>query len=470
MTIASTSPEPTSPAPLSTLERDGRRRWVHPTVSRGRYFYARLVVALVLVATFVLLPLIRVGGKPAMQIDFQTRRMHLFGQTFFATDTLLLPVFGVGLVLSIALLTALFGRVWCGWACPQTVYMEFVFRPLETLFEGAASRRRKQGPLTTGRLVRKIGKWAAFLMVAAVLAHAFVAYFVGADELFAMVLRDPRASWSTFVAVVVVTALVFFDFTFFREQTCVLACPYGRLQSVLIDSRSMIVGYDERRGEPRGKLRRSADPERVTGDCIDCGACVRTCPTGIDIRQGLQLECVGCTQCIDACDAVMVKIGKPRGLIRYSSLDQLRGKPSRLLRPRVLVYLAVVLVAASVMTILLTSRSSFEFDVVRRTGAPFYMQSDGQVVNRVRLRLTNRTRELQAYKVEVQQPPGAHLILVENPVSVEPGAVRAVEALVTLAPEALRTGRLAATVQATSADGTQESKPFVLLGPQRGAL
>ena len=365
---------PANKLALPTLDGSGKRRWVYPVLSKGRYFWARLVVAVVLVTAYLGIPHLRIAGKPAMQIDLTSRQLHLFGSTFFATDTIFLAVFGVAFVLSIVLFTALFGRIWCGWGCPQTIYMEFVFRPLESLFEGPPHWRKRadQEPWNARRLARKTAKWAVYLLVAAILAHTFVAYFVGTEALFEALQGNPRENWATFVAVAIVTTMVFIDFVWFREQTCFIACPYGRLQSVLIDADSMIVGYDYQRGEPRRKVIDRTE-EQEAGDCVACMACVRTCPTNIDIRDGLQLECVGCTQCVDACDTIMDRVKKPGGLIRYTSLNQLEGKGTRILRLRVFLYVAIMLAAITVLSVLVASRETFEFDVVRRTGAPFYV-------------------------------------------------------------------------------------------------
>jgi cytochrome c oxidase accessory protein FixG len=300
------------------------------------------------------------------------------------------------------------------------------------------------------------------------LANTFVAYFVGTDALLEMVQRPPRESWSSFVAMAVVTGMILLDFAWVRELTCVIACPYGRLQSLLIDARSWIVGYDAARGEPRRRLSARREHSEGAGDCIDCGSCQRTCPTGIDIREGLQLECIGCTQCIDACDQVMDRTGRPRGLIRYTSLDQLRGAKTSFWRPRVILYAGIVLAAGTALTLLVATRHTFGSDLVRVPGAPFYVQSDGKICNRIRLRLTNRLPTGARFEVRLVEPERAELILGRLPLELGPLQVRAVEGIVRLAPDAISKGTRLARLQVEAADGSSRDHVFTLLGPEGG--
>ena len=319
---------------LSTLRADGSRRWLKPRLSPGRWLNRRRALGYALIALFVVLPHVRIAGKPALLLDVAHRQFTFFGTTLYPTDTFLLALLLLIVFLSLFFLTALFGRVWCGWACPQTVYLELVFRPIERFFEGAPGKKTKAGAW------RRPAKIAVYVLLAFALAHTFLSYFVGTDALRVWMTRSPLEHPISFLIVAGVTGLMLFDFGFFREQLCIVACPYGRMQSVMLDKDSLIIGYDRLRGEPRGKMRKkpkgdvhleTVEPER--GDCIDCHMCVTTCPTGIDIRDGLQLECVNCTQCIDACDSIMHKIGKPRGLIRYSSQRMLEGGQGALAAP-----------------------------------------------------------------------------------------------------------------------------------------
>ncbi len=284
---------------------DGRRKKIVPADVRGRFDRARKIVFAALIALWIALPWVKINGAPAVFLDMDARRFFLFGMTFNAQDTWLLFFLLSGVGFGLVYLTALAGRAWCGWACPQTVFLEGVYRRIERLIEGPREKhlRRDSGPLTPGRVVRKIAKHAAFLVASVLIAHIVLAYFVSLPRELAMVRQSPGAHLEAFVWATAIAALLYGNFSWFREQLCVVLCPYGRLQSVLLDEDSLVVGYDATRGEPRGKK------GKAEGDCVDCNRCVVVCPTGIDIRNGLQMDCVACTACIDACDDIMVKGG-----------------------------------------------------------------------------------------------------------------------------------------------------------------
>ncbi len=390
---------------LSTLEHDGSRRWLKPKLSAGAFWHRRRVVAYLLIALYALLPHLSIAGKPMVLLDVVHRRFTILGYTFLPTDTLLLALFMVGLLLTVVLATALVGRVWCGWACPHTVYMEYLFRPIERLFEGTTGRGGVARVKPSG--LRQFGKYAVYLLISLHLSNTFLAYFVGTDVVDHWVFGSPFDHPAGFTIVAVVTGAMMFHFSYFREQLCIIACPYGRLQSALLDDHSRIVAYDVERGEPRGK-RTKALPvvgQAPLGDCVDCKLCVVTCPTGIDIRKGLQMECVNCTQCMDACDSVMHKLGRAPGLIRYSSQAADAGEPSRLLRPRTIIYPAILLVLAGLFTYVLGTKSDFDAVLLRNKGQPFSVLEDGTIRNALKVKLTNRTDAEQTLRVELG--PGA---------------------------------------------------------------
>ena len=413
---------------LSTLENTGKRRWLRPRLSKGRFLLWRRVVGYGLILLFAALPYIKINGQPALLFDVIRREFHVFGKTFWPTDFFLLALFGIGTLVLIFLVTSLFGRVWCGWGCPQTVYLELVYRPIERFFEGRGGKHAKS---VAGW--RKIARFAVYLLISMFLAHIFLAYFVGIDQLLTWVQGSPFDHPVAFGVMAFTTALMMFDFCYFREQMCILACPYGRFQSVLLDRQSLIISYDPGRGEPRGKLRRHrqdvnlpvvAGDEARQGDCIDCKMCVVTCPTGIDIRDGLQLECVNCAQCIDACDTVMDKIGRPRGLIRYSSQEAIDGRKPRLLRPRVILYPLVIVVIVGLFIATLGTKSVANVAVLRTAGMPYYEMPDGRVGNTLRVEIANRTDAPMAFTAALEDAPGMQVQLEPDPVTLDPGERR----------------------------------------------
>lgn len=448
---------------LSTLNEDGSRRWLRPRLSPGGLWRRRRVVAYALMVVFFALPYLRLGGKPLVLLDIPRREFTILGTTFLPTDTMLLMLLMVSIALGIFLLTALLGRVWCGWACPQTVYLEFLFRPIERWVEGGRS-----GSLALDRdgnhlHPRRLAKYAIYLVLALFLAHTFLAYFVGIEQLVQWVRRSPLEHPTSFLVMAGTTAMIFADFAWFREQTCIVACPYGRLQSVLLDRRSLIVGYDPNRGEPR--MRGIKARAAAAGDCIDCGACVQTCPTGIDIRDGLQMECIHCTQCADACDAIMDQVGTPRGLIRYTSQASLAGAPQGLVRPRVVIYPAVMAVAVGLLAFNLGTRVDTEVTLLRGIGAPFTREPNGLIINQVRVKITNRGRATRAYQVAMTEAEPFLLVAPVNPVSIAGGRTQESSVFVVAPPAEFTSGAREVTLLITDGAGYRAEFPYRLQGP-----
>jgi len=402
----------TPPAILGSMHADGSRLKVLPADVRGRWISRRRLAFGALIAFYVLAPLLPIGGHPAIQLDVAHRRFYLFGQTFNAQDVWLVVLIALSFVFGLLLLTAWRGRVWCGWACPQTVYLEGVYRPIERWLEGPRERRVRDRatPWTAAKVGRRAAKLAIYLVVSLAIAHTATALFVGPRELFAMVREGPSTHQIAFGLTMGFTAILMFNFTWFREQFCVVLCPYGRLQSVLHDRDSVTVAYDDGRGEPRGKLYKGEN-EPARGDCIDCRRCVVVCPTAIDIRSGLQMECLACMQCVDACDEVMDKVGRRRGLIGLYSQQRVAGEPTRVLRPRLLVYAALFLVSVTALGASLATRSSFEANVLRPRGAnPFVV--DGEMVrNAFEIHLVNKGPAAARFHVRVDAPVPAKVVV-----------------------------------------------------------
>ncbi|MBX3232463.1 MAG: cytochrome c oxidase accessory protein CcoG [Labilithrix sp.] len=390
-----------------SLGRDGKRLRPYPADVRGRFVRARRVVYYGLIVLWAALPWIPIGGHPAVFLDVERRVFYLFGATFNAQDLwlafFLLSGFGFGLLC----VTALLGRAWCGWACPQTVFTEAVFRPIERLVNGPRNEalRRASATASADAVVRRVVTHALYAVAAFLVAHVFLAYFVSLPGLFAMMSTRPRAHPEAFAWMLGTTALVYVAFAVFREQFCVVMCPYGRLQSVLLDDDALVVGYDVRRGEPRGKAG-AAD----TGDCVDCKRCVVVCPTGIDIREGLQLDCIACTACIDACDEVMDRLDRPRGLVRYDSLRGLRGEKRRVLRPRLVAYATLLVVGFVVAAVAARGREPFEANLLRLPGAP-YTRDAGVLRNGFEVHLVNKESAPMTFVLEPGDGNQADLVI-----------------------------------------------------------
>lgn len=462
---------------LATLRADGSRRWLYPTPSKGRFWLRRLVVGWGLIVFFVALPVVRVGGKPAVLLDVAAREFTFFSFTFYPTDTFLLLLVSIAILVSVALFTALLGRVWCGWACPQTVYLEFFYRPVERWVEGAehVRARRDAGPWSVDKAWRKAAKWGIYLVASFLLAHTFTAYFVGWDRLVDWMTGPPAEHWDYFVLAAITTGLVLFDFGIFREQMCTITCPYGRFQSILLDPDSLIVSYDPGRGEPRAKRGKKAIAEEQAGtqpplgDCIDCGACVRTCPTGIDIREGLQMECVACTQCIDACDSIMDAVDLPRGLIRYTSERAIEGQKTRPVRGRTVAYATLLIAVSAVFTIALSTRHAYDVGVGRAVGEPYVELADGTIGNRVLVHVRNQTATATTFRVEMASPEsGVVRMAASHPVPVASHQIARVNGFVVVPRSAFGgSAEAPALVRLVFADGTVEEVPFTLLGPSR---
>jgi len=448
---------------LPTLNEDGSRRWIRPKPSHGSYAKVRRVVAYGLMLVFFLIPHLRMGGKPLILLDIPRRQFTLFGTTFLPTDTMLLMLLLASIIIAIFLMTALFGRVWCGWACPQTVYMEFLFRPIERLVEGGRSGSLALDKQRSHFHPRRLLKYAIYVVLAVFLAHTFLAYFVGTEALAQWIRRSPADHPTSFLVMAGTALAIFGDFAYFREQTCLVACPYGRMQSVLLDRQSLIVAYDPTRGEPR--MKGKARPEGA-GDCIDCGACVTTCPTGIDIRDGLQMECIHCTQCADACDEIMTRVGKPKGLIRYSSRELLEGHKRHLIRPRTVLYPLALALFLGAFTYALATRDAADVTVLGGQGEPFTRQADGQIANQLRVKIANRTHEDHDYRIEVAGATDGSVVVPQNPLRVASGQSAETPLFVLLPRSVFHDGEHRVTVRVSDGAGFSTSVAYRLVGPE----
>lgn len=450
---------------LYTIDSRGRRRWVYPADVRGRFRRRREIVASVLLLIYLGGPWIRFQGRQAFHFDIMHRRFTLFGVEFWATDTLYLMLVLSILGVSLFLFTSLVGRVWCGWACPQTVFLEFVFRPVERLIEGGpVQRKRLDAQPWNAEKIRKKGlKFLVFACLSWVIANTFLAYIYGAGPVLEMMKHSPAEQPFPFALTVFVMCAFLFEFGWFREQFCTVLCPYARFQSVMLDRGSLVIGYDARRGEPRGKPRAA---NSAPGDCVDCGSCVRVCPTGIDIRNGLQLECVNCAGCIDACDDIMESIGKPRGLIRYDSEQRFHGEGSPMLRPRVIAYTAVISTLLLILVTALLSRKPFDTHIVRRPMSQAYFEMpDGRLSNALFLQVSNKTVAPLSFEITPAPAlPRLDIVIPNSPAVIPPRTLQTFPMIVNFPRELLSGGKRRIEIVVVTSSGS-ETKSLTLLGP-----
>lgn len=451
---------------LYSLSADGKRKFMHPTVRKGRFWRLRRAAAYGLLAAFFALPWVTIGGEPALQFDIAARHSHVLGGTYYPTDNLILVAFGFGIIVTVFFVGSTFGRLWCGFACPQTVYLEFVFRPIEAWLEGGPvnQKRLNAEPWSRRKAVIKAAKWTIWSAVALAMSATFVSYFTGARPLWLGLASDPLA-WTTPLAVIVAVAgLIVFDFGWFRDQMCTIACPYGRLQAVLADTDTILVAYDGNRGDPKVRLT-DRRPGVLAGDCIACKHCVSACPTGTDIRRGMQSECIGVAQCVDACEEVMKQQGKPIGLIKFTSETELAGGRRHLWRVRNIAYLGLMAVTWGLFAFFLLTRSDALVEILRGGREPYRLLPTGEVANQQRVRITNQIAETQQFTVEVVSPPGAKLVLADSPIPVDPDKVVAVNAVATVPREIFVDGQATIRYRVRSDKGFEQEIPFLLLGP-----
>jgi cytochrome c oxidase accessory protein FixG len=406
---------------INTVDDKGKRVWVYPRKPAGHYHRLRIVVTVVLLSILFAGPFIKIGGQPFLLMNIFERRFVILGQAFWPQDFAILALVLITFVVFVILFTVVFGRIWCGWACPQTLFMEMVFRKIEYFIEGDANQQRRldREPWHTEKLLKKGSKQLIFLIISILIAHTTMAYLIGIEETLLIVTQSPADHVAGFTGLVGFTGIFYFVFAQFREQACIAVCPYGRLQGVLLSKESIVVAYDWIRGEPRGKIRKHA-PIKTHGDCIDCKLCYHVCPTGIDIRNGTQLECVNCTACIDVCDDVMLKIGKPKGLIRFASYSSIEKGVQRLFSARVIGYSFVLMALLIIVSAALFTRSEIETTVLKVPGTTFQRTEDGLISNLYNIEFVNKTFEDITLEVRIESPATATLEKVGEKTMVVP--------------------------------------------------
>jgi cytochrome c oxidase accessory protein FixG len=414
---------------LATVDAKGDRVWVYPKKPSGPFHSKRVVVTILLLSIFFVAPFSKVGGQPLLLLNVFERKFVLFGSTFWPQDFFLLAITLIAFFVFVILFTVVFGRVWCGWACPQTLFMEMVFRKIEYWIEGDANAQRRldHAPWDTRKILKKVSKQLIFILISVVIAHTALAYLIGVEQVQKIISESPTKHLAGFIGLVGFTGIFYGVFARFREQACIAVCPYGRLQGVLLGKESIVIAYDWLRGEPRGKIRKQ-DLTTNKGDCIDCNLCVHVCPTGIDIRNGTQLECVNCTACIDACDEVMVKIGKPTGLVRFASYRSITEGIQQIITSRVISYSIVLLLLLVVLGFLVVTRSEIETTMLKISGTLYQRDNVGMLSNLYSLEFVNKTNGDVTLSVKIESPTYAVLEKVGRKLEIVParGMVRSV--------------------------------------------
>jgi len=453
---------------ISIVNNEGGRKWVYPKKPKGRYTNARTILSVILLAVLFGLPFIKVNGHPFVLLNVLERKFIIFGTVFVPQDFYLFGLLMITLFVSLFLVTAVFGRIFCGWICPQTIFLEMVFRKIEYIIEGDYLRQiaLNNSIWNKEKIFKKGIKYLIFFIISFLIANIFLSYIIGFDQLWNIINEPVSDHLSGFIAITIFTGIFYFVFAWFREQACILVCPYGRLQSVLLDQNSTVIAYDCVRGEPRGKIKNKE--EQHLGDCIDCKLCVNVCPTGIDIRNGTQLECVNCTACIDACDSIMDSVSRPRGLIRFDSMDRIKNsinsKISKL-TPRVIGYSSVLIILLIVQTVLFSMKKDLDVNILRTPGMLFQNQPDNKVSNMYNLKISNKTFDEMPVNFKLKDSEG-EIKLIEHEINLKPLEIHEGTILILIPKDKIKLTNTPLNIEVYSGDKIIDVVKTTFLGPQ----
>jgi cytochrome c oxidase accessory protein FixG len=407
---------------IATIDKEGKRTWIYPLKPSGKYYNLRTYFTLVYIIVFFSLPFIKYHDEPLFLLDVVNKKFILFGAIFWPQDFFIFMIGMITFIVFIALFTVVFGRLFCGWACPQTVFMEMIFRKIEYWIDGDATYQKqlKKSGWTKEKIVKRVSKAIIFYALAFLISSTFLSYIIGFEKV-KLIILNPGTNIGSLIGIFIFSSVFFFIYWWFREQACLIVCPYGRMQGVLLDKNSIVVAYDYVRGEPRHKIKKSE--ERTTGDCVDCGLCVKVCPTGIDIRHGTQLECVSCTACIDVCDNMMTTVGLQPGLIRYDSENGVKNKINLRFTNRMKAYSIVLILLIGLEVFLLASRSDFDVTILRAKGMLFQEQENNQISNLYTIKLVNKTRKALPVDIQLENIKGYSVRFIGKDLVLKPESI-----------------------------------------------
>ncbi len=417
------------------IDQKGKRIWLFPKKPSGTLHRFRVLVTLMLFGVLTGMPFIQINGHPLFLFNFIERKFILFGLAFWTQDFFILALSFLSLVIFIVLFTAVYGRIFCGWLCPQTIFLEMVFRKIEYLIEGDGPQQKKlnDAPLSAAKMVKRFSKHTLFLLIAFTVSTVLSFWIIGTEQVFYIYESGFSDSTGYLLSVLAFSGIFYFIFSRFRENACIFLCPYGRLQSVLIDKNTVVVAYDHKRGETRAPLGQRTG-NAAYGDCVDCRLCNLVCPTGIDIRNGIQLECVNCTACIDACNGVMQKIKRPKGLIRYASMEQIaEGRPFRF-SPRIILYSAVLVLLLSLVAYLMAARSDVEMTLLRASGSLAQPTDDGMIANVYTTKIMNKTFMEISLRFSIGEEPGRIILPGRDSITLPPQGISETSLVIQLKP------------------------------------